>query len=102
MAVAVVCLAGWIMDFSKTVVTDKKGGITELSAYMSPVSNPDAAVKSHIEKFKDSGGKKGVFTTLWHFGSEKFHAALKDLLDLNYKGVEKNIADYFKVVGWAM
>jgi len=102
MAVTTICLAGWIMDFSKTVVTDKKGGVTELSTYMSRTSNPDAAVQSHIEKFKDNGGRKGVFSTLWHFGSDKFHAALKDMFDLNFKGVEKNIADYLRAVGWAM
>ncbi len=102
MAVAVVCLAGWLMDFSKTVVTDKTGENTELKVYMGRVSNPDAAVKSHIEKLKDNGGRKGVFSTLWHFGSDKFNAALKDLLDLNFKGVKKNIAEYFKAVGWAM
>jgi len=102
MAVTVICLAGWIMDFSKTVVTDKKGGVTELSAYMSRTSNPDAAVQSHVAKFKDNGGRKGVFSTLWHFGSARFHGALKDMFDLNFKGVEKNIADYFKAVCWAM
>ncbi|MFH1717093.1 MAG: hypothetical protein ABIF19_07060 [Planctomycetota bacterium] len=102
MAVAVVCLAGWIMDFSKTVVTDKAGKITELSAYMSRGDNPDAAVKSHIAKFKEKGGSAGVFSTLWHFGSARFHAALKGLFDLNFKGVKENITDYFKAVGWAM
>jgi len=102
MAVAVVCLAGWIMDFGKTVVTDKEGKITELSAYISRGDNPDAAVKSHIAKFKEKGGSAGVFSTLWHFGSAKFHAALKGLFDLNFKGVKENITDYFKAVGWAM
>ncbi len=102
LAVAVICLAGWIMDFSQTVVTDQRGQITELSIYMKYVDNPEAAMKSHIDKFEDKGRHRGVFSILWHFASDKFHAALGELFELNLTSVAKNIKDYFKAVGWAI
>jgi hypothetical protein len=95
LAVAIICLAGWIMDLGKTVVTDQ---LTELQVYM---DDPDK-VESYIDSFGQTGGRTGVFSTLWHFGSKKFHAALNELFELNFASVVKNIADYFKAIGWAV
>ena len=97
LAVAVICLAGWIMDFSQTVVADKDGQVTELNQYM----DPNETVESHIAKFKDTGMRKGLFSTLWHFGSDKFHRALRELFDLNFSSVWDNIRDCFKALTWA-
>jgi len=97
LAVAAICLAGWIMDFSQTVVADKDGQVTELNQYM----NPNETVESHIAKFRDTGMRKGVFSTLWHFGSDKFHRALRELFDLNFSSVWDNIRDCFKALTWA-
>jgi hypothetical protein len=98
LAVAVICLAGWVMDLSETVVVDEDGNVTELSQYI----DPDATVESHIAEFKDTGERKGVFSTLWHFGSARFHAALGELFEFNLKSVATNIRDCFRAVGWAM
>ncbi|MDD5064128.1 MAG: hypothetical protein PHQ35_05130 [Phycisphaerae bacterium] len=99
-ALVIICLSGWIMDLSKTVVTTPKaqGGITELQVY---ITNPDK-VKLHIEYYKICGGHTGVFSTLWRFGSEKFHGALQSLFAFDLPGVAKNIIDGFKALMWAI
>lgn len=99
-ALVVICLAGWIMDFSRTVITTPKaqGEITELQVY---IANPDK-LKSHIEYYKEHGERRGVFSTLWRFGSEKFHGALKSLFAFDLPSVTKNIAEGFKALMWAL
>ena len=106
-ALAVICLAGWLMDIcTKTVITtqNKQGQITnsELQVYM---SNPDN-VRSYIKSFKqDSKGitvkREGVFSTLWNFAAKKFQGAVDSLFAFDIPGVVANIADYFRATGWA-
>ncbi len=99
-ALAIICLAGWIMDFSKTVVATPgiQTRITELNIYM---TNPEQ-MESYIEGLKQKGQGVGVFSTLWHFESAKFHNALKELFELNFASMAKNISDYFEAIGWAL
>jgi len=104
LGVAIICLAGYVMDrIGETVVVEPgtQGETTELKVYMDNRAAPYAEVESHIEKFKDKGECRGVFSTLWHFGSEKFHAALKKLFELNFASVAENIADCFRALVWA-
>ncbi|MFA5252180.1 MAG: hypothetical protein WC454_06315 [Phycisphaerae bacterium] len=98
-SLVIICLSGWILDFSRTVITSPKaqGGITELQAY---ITNPDR-VKLHIEYYGIRGGRAGVFSTLWRFGSEKFHGALQSLFAFDLPGVAKDIIDAFKALMWA-
>ena len=109
LAVVVICLAGWIMDFTKTVVTTQTqiniagqpltaDKLTELQIYL---TQPDQ-VKSYIEQYKKSGKRTGVFSTLWHFAAASFHEVLKSLFAFNIPGVAANIAECFKAVGWAL
>ena len=105
LALAIICLAGYVMDhISRTVIVapGTQGKVTELKAYMDDPGKPDEAVELHIERFREKGGRTGVFSILWHFGSEKFHNALKELFELNFASVAKNIADCFKAVEWAL
>lgn len=106
-ALAVICLTGWIMDFSRTVVfTENKNinkELTELDVYMTDSSQ----VSSYIEGFKEKGQGKGVFSTMWHFAAKKFQGAVDSVLlipDIKgvIEGVLKNITDFFKAVGWAL
>jgi hypothetical protein len=99
-ALAIICLAGWIMDFNKTVIAAPKvqGEITELQIY---ITNPDK-LKSHIENYNKIGERRGVFSTLWIFGSAKFHGALKSLFAFDLPGVAKNIAEAFNALTWAL
>lgn len=102
MAVVTICLAGWIMDMvSNTVVATPsyaQGTVTELQIYM---TEPDQ-VPSFIETHKEKGHRKGVFSTLWHFASEKFQDTISSLFGINPLGVVTNIAEYFKAVLWAL
>jgi hypothetical protein len=95
LALAVICLAGWIMDFSNTVVA--KDGTTELQVY---VTNPDR-LQQFIERNKEKGERTGVFSTLWQHACQKFHGALHSLFEFNITNVAANIADCFRAVGWA-
>ncbi|MFZ0035519.1 MAG: hypothetical protein WAK60_11110 [Sedimentisphaerales bacterium] len=99
-ALAIICLAGWIMDSNKTVIAAPKvqGEITELQIY---ITNLDK-LKSPIENYNKSSERRGVFSTLWIFGSAKFHGALKSLFAFDLPGVAKNIAEAFKALTWAL
>jgi len=102
LAVTVVCLSGWIMDFSKTVVaiTGPEGRIieTELQIYM---TNP-GQLESYIENARENSERTGVFSTLWRFAAGRFHNALNCLFAFNIPGVFVNIAEYFKAVTWVV
>ncbi|MHC4323237.1 MAG: hypothetical protein ACYSUX_03075 [Planctomycetota bacterium] len=100
-ALGVICLAGWIMDFSKTVVTTGSAPkeLTELNIYMTDSSQ----VPEYIERFKKKGKGVGVFSTLWHFSAKKFQGAVDSVvLQHNIEGVVNNITDFFKALGWAL
>ncbi len=99
-AVIVICLAGWVMDFSRTVVTtaESQGKVTELQIY---ITTPDQ-LQSHVEGYKEKGDRAGVFSTLWQFGTAKFNGALNSLFKFNLPGVAANIAKCFKAAGWAL
>ena len=96
-ALAVICLAGWILDFSNTVVTSPDE-TTELQIYM---TNPDY-IDTFIENYEETGQNKGVFSTLLDFSAARFKDAVSSLFASNLTGVAKNIADYFKAVEWAL
>jgi len=100
LAVAVVCLAGLIMDLGRTVVVapGTQGKITELQVYM---ASPEK-LKTHIESYKENGERRGVFSILWQFAAERFKGAINSLFAFNLPAVAANIADCFKAAGWAL
>ena len=102
MAVTIICLTGWIMDFSNTVVitADQQGNITntELKVYL---NNPDN-LESYMSQSKKVVGHKGVFSTLWSFSSEKFGNMINSIFAFDISGMAKNITEYFKAIGWAI
>ncbi len=98
-AVAIICLAGWFMDFSKTVVVTRgtQGRITELQIY----TTSPKYTKSYIENSKKENCEyTGVFSTLLKFSAEKFNGITNSLLVFNITGVTANITEYFKAIGW--
>ncbi|MBN2595073.1 MAG: hypothetical protein JXA81_16330 [Sedimentisphaerales bacterium] len=106
-ALAVICLAGWIMDFSKPVVTTTGTQIqlTELDVYMNMADSSE--LTSFIETWKEEGESVGVFSTLWHFSAKKFQGAVDSVLLIPdtksvIEGVLNNITDFFKAIGWAL
>jgi len=99
-ALAIICLAGWIMDFSKTVVVTpgNRGRTTELQCYL---NSPDQ-LQDYIRRFGEKGERTGVFATLWNFLRERFNNALIALFAFDLPKVAANIADCFKAMEWAM
>mgnify|MGYP001058493188 CR=1 FL=1 len=99
-ALAVICLAGWLMDFSKTVVATKGTStkLTELDIYMTNQSQ----LGSYIESFREKDQGIGVFSTLWHFSAKKFQGAVDSVFALDVPGVIGNITDFFKAAAWAL
>ncbi len=106
LALAVICLAGRIMDLSKTVVVTprtqtvttqqiignrliepipridtaslrRKDKLTELDIYM---ANPEQMEK-YVETFKGKTEGVGVFNTLWHFSADRFQGAVDSVVD---------------------
>lgn len=103
-ALAVICLAGWIMDFSKTVAVefDSNGKITntELQIYMTGAGHDE--IVSKIDKLRQKDQYSGLFSTMWHFAAKKFQGAVDSVvLKHDIEGVLNNITDFFKAVGWA-
>ena len=105
-ALIIICLAGWIMDRSETVVVirNTKGEITEteLDTYM---NNP-SQMKEYIETNRGESRGAGVFSTLWHFTAAKFQDTVNLVFKFDILGddnsVEKNVRDHFKAAEWAL
>lgn len=97
MAVIAICLVGWLMDISDTVVTTADG-TTELDVYL---SNPKQ-VSAFIETSKQLGSDySGVFATLWHFAAASFNNAVVSLLQLNLQQFSLEVTEYCRAVKWA-
>ena len=99
-ALAIICLAGLIMDTNKTVIAtpDIDNQQTELHLY---IASPDQ-VPAYLETHEENEQRNGVFSTLWYFGTVRFHRALNCLFAFDLPAVAANIADCFKAVVWAL
>jgi len=101
-ALIIICLSGWIMDLSETVVVirNTEGDITEteLQTYM----NHPSQMKTYVESYRGKSRGAGVFSTLWHFTAATFQASVDSVFALDIPGVVKNVVDYFKAAGWAL
>ena len=100
LALAVICLAGRIMDLSKTVVvaSGSQAKLTELDIY---ISNPEQ-MKKFLDTFKEQDEGVGVFDTLWHFSADRFQGAVDSVFAFDLPGLEDNITGYFLCMGWAL
>ena len=101
LALCIICLAGWLMDFSRTVVARGEGvtAVTELQVY---IDSPNL-FQHFIETNKElTDNRKGVFSTLWHFAAARFHGAVGSLFTRDVAGLSKNIRDCFRAAGWAL
>ncbi len=108
-AVTIICLTGWTMDLSRTVVKDSyttaspRGGTreykdaTELDIYLMP----SASLQNFVESRRTTGGRTGVFATLWHAGAADFHVALYAILSLDISGLARSATDGGKSLLWA-
>ncbi len=98
-AVALICLVGVLMDLSQSVVVAPETGIrqSELHVYL----ESPAQVGDFIDQYKETGERAGVFGTMWHFATTKFHSILAAMFQFNLPEVAKQAAGYFKAVAWA-
>jgi len=97
-ALAVICLSGWIMDFSETVV-GRGDRSTELDIYITNPGEIQQFIKDNKE-FMDE--RRGVFSTLWRFAATKFQGAVDSVFAFDIRGIVRNIADCFKAAVWAL
>jgi hypothetical protein len=111
-ALTIICLTGWIMDLSRTVVTGSyavvppRGGSGEIrriqeAAELDIYLLPDASLKNFIESREATGTRTGVFCTLWRYGDKEFHNALYAIFSWNPLGVARSAANGVKALIWA-
>ncbi len=96
LALTAVCLTGRLMDLNATVVV-APSGMTELDEYVSG----SLQIDEHIRLFRETGGRTGVFSTLWHFGAKRFHSAVLGISRRDSLSVFADIAAGFAALGWA-
>jgi hypothetical protein len=96
-ALALICMAGWVMDTaSRTVVIDRNGS-TELDSYVNGVFHEDI----QAIPFRDSGRRAGVFATLWNFAGQHLHMALLSLFRVDFYGAIRSLLACCLALVWA-
>ena len=84
-AVALICALGFLMDCcSHSVVVS--AGYSELDVY---IQTPEQT-QQIIDQYS-SDRTQGVFSTLWHFLTQRFHASTTQLLNLGNKNIFGNV-----------
>ncbi|MBN1972959.1 MAG: hypothetical protein JW787_04930 [Sedimentisphaerales bacterium] len=100
-ALSLICLSGWIMDFSKTVAvvrdSNNKIILTELQVY---TTHKDT--RAGIERLRESGQRSGVFRILWGSAASNFKNAVNFVYMHNVLGVVSCISSFFKSLEWAL
>jgi hypothetical protein len=102
LALAVIGLAGFLMDYSRTVVVahNANGEVvdTELDHYILPQSD---AYELYIEAQAQAEQREGVYSTLWHFARKRFHNSLNSLFNFDFSKIVSNVAECVKACDWA-
>jgi len=97
LAVTFICLVGWVLDISDTVVRTSDG-TTELNIYL---TEPDR-VPYFIETNEEIGCEHtGVFATVWQFAAVRFNSAVNSLLQLNLQQFSSDVTSYCRAMKWA-
>ncbi len=97
LAVTVICLVGWVLDISDTVVRTSNG-TTELDIYL---TEPDR-VPYFIKTNEEIGCEhSGVFATVWQFAAVRFNSAVNSLLQLNLQQFSSDVISYCRAIKWA-
>jgi hypothetical protein len=113
LAVAVIGLAGWLLDLSRTVVVvdtrpafvdapfsvgSREHRITELDLYI--VS--EAQLQALLESRDAHTGRTGVVTVLWQFCSAQFHGALYSIFRFDIPQFVGSIVRCARALVWAV
>ncbi|MEJ2700964.1 MAG: hypothetical protein P8Z79_00835 [Sedimentisphaerales bacterium] len=127
LALAVICLAGRIMDLSKTVVvtpgsgtatiqqrTQARGTVARTGVVPAPAQTRERiteldiyaanheAVNKYIEAYKGKAEGVGVFHALWHFSTSRFQGAVDSVFAFDLRGLWDNITGCVQALGWAL
>jgi hypothetical protein len=97
-AIALISLAGTIMDVSNSVIISSQGNVSELQVYL---ANPDK-LDDFIEANKDSQYRTGLYSTLWHFAALKLNTTVTSLLKFNIDELTSSFKQYLAAVEWAI
>ncbi len=114
LAVMIVCLVGWLMD----VCTEARPGGSRQQAILKPIilsvvdlgkaaefevhiSEPEKTIRA-IERYKQQGNGRGVFSTLWNFGAARFNGATVSLLKLDIANMLAHIWLFVVGLVWAV
>jgi len=113
LALAIVFIAGWLMDFSKTVVvsgqiterqirssalTGSAGWPTELHCFVSDSQRID----DFIKRYKDGTEKQGVFKVWSRFCLARFNQAAASLTILNFNNFIVAVMECVAACIWAL
>lgn len=110
LALAIICLAGWVMDLGRSVVVANRytvtGGegrpiILERPTELDVYALPGTSLADFMDSARAAGERVGIFHALWTFGAKRFHGALYSLFALDIPGVIRNVADCIKALIWA-
>lgn len=113
-AVTILCLTGWTMDLSSTVILAENYQLpapqeappglryrhvaTELDIYL---LRGGPFLENVIESRRTLGARTGVFGTLSRFGAGAFHTALLGVFSLDLAQAGASVADGIKALRWA-
>jgi hypothetical protein len=99
-AILVLAFAGTLMDLTATVVStpDSAYYSNELHAYI----QGDYEYKTYLADYEQTAENTGVFSTLWHFCSEKGHNILVSVLTLDFVRAKENVNQYILAIQWAL
>jgi hypothetical protein len=114
-ALFILALFGRLMDLNKTVITmpnltvDRLGSVPEMglfpAAYASELQcylAEPSSVKKFTRDYTETGGRVGLFSALWYFGSARFTDTVFALFELDLLRVIRNVGYSAKAVIWAL
>jgi hypothetical protein len=103
-ALALICISGWIMDFSNSVAVTRDDNnkilISELQVYMASPTPADA--REGIKRLRERNHRSGVFRILWRAAATHFKNAVNSVFRHDILGVVNNINAFFKSLEWAI
>jgi hypothetical protein len=102
-ALAMICITGWIMDFSQSVAVERDNNnriVSELDVYTNPIYKDTQAAA--IEQLREGEERSGVFTILWGSSATSFKNAVDSVFKRDVLGVVSSINNFYKSLEWAV
>ncbi len=102
-ALAMICLTGWVMDFSQSVavVRDNNKTITsEMDIYLASTTHKGA--REGIELLRQGDERSGVFKILWRSSATCFKNAVDSVYQRDILGIVNNITNFYLSLEWAI